>query len=155
MEYRQTNCIAVSPRLLPGSHGAPRSTGTTDNHQQKGRSPALTSLPRPPPVPFNAVFLLSFGNHIVWDCFLWEQEGVVEGGAKRQGLPFLSWSQFHFVLFPKWGFHSHHCWGIWEPALHSIFSGMFPGRPNYYINIVSKDQNKYHTHTQDGEQHHG
>lgn len=47
------------------------------------KSLSLTSLPPLPPILFSTLFLLSFGNHIVWDYFLWEQEGSVEGKTKR------------------------------------------------------------------------
>lgn len=52
------------------------------NHFLFPRPDLLAFSPAPPPSS-STVFCLSFGNHIVWDCFLWEQEGAVEGRTKR------------------------------------------------------------------------
>lgn len=113
---QRARCMTVNPRLLPGFQRADRGTGMTDKHEQRVLLQQRSSLDRSnlsaplPPTPFNTLFLLSFGNHIVWDCFLWEQEGVVEGRTKRlRSLPLPSWSERHVVYFSQERKAWHHC----------------------------------------------
>lgn len=78
-----TRCMTVNPCLLPLQENRRDRQPMAKRDSTEEKSSSLSFLPPPPAILFSTLFLLSFGNHIVWDYFLWEQEGAVEGKTKR------------------------------------------------------------------------